>query len=261
MSIQRRTFLLGAALSAVAASAGASEKDGRKPSSVGYKFNADGSPCRFPGNTIVSHVPLGTPLSDALTSVRDTLAAGSYAACLALLPPSSYHMTVFEGVTERSRREGPWPDGASTDAPLADINRELERRLEGFDLDCPLPLRMRLDEFNLRRDPGATLRLLPVDEQENRKLRRLRDRLAQRLQLRAPNHEAYGFHISLAYLIDWMTPEQTSEYAAVQAECFKMLQQRVPVIELGAPEYCVFYDMLAFDTQFRVGQGRRRITR
>lgn len=120
---------------------------------------------------------------------------------------------------------------------------------------------MRLDAFSLRRDPGATIRLLPIDEQENRKLRRLRDRLAARLRLRAPDHDSYGFHITLGYLIDWMTPAQEREYTAVQSGCFEMLRNRVPVIELGAPEFCVFYDMFAFDTQFRLGQGRRRIGR
>ena len=58
-----------------------------------------------------------------------------------------------------------------------------------------------------------------------------------------------------------MTPEQRREYIAVQSDCFNMLQKRVPVMELGAPEFCVFYDMFAFDTLFRVGQGRRRIPR
>ena len=272
MTNTRRSFMLNASLAAMAAGGGAAlaraadapaatDAGPRRPPSVGRKFNADGSPFRFPGNTIISHIPLATPLSDALTSVRDTLAAGSYAHCLALLPPSSYHMTVFEGVTDSSRRAGIWPAGLPFDAPLEASHRYLERQLEGFELDCALPLRMRLDEFSLRRDPGATIRLLPLDEQENRKLRRLRDRLSAQLRLRAPDHEQYGFHISLAYLVDWMTPEQQREYIAVQSECFSMLQKRVPLIELGAPEFCVFYDMFAFDTQFRVGQGRQRIPR
>lgn len=275
MTNPRRSFLQNASLAAIAAGAGATGSagiraaeppatagaHGPKPPSVGRKFNADGSPCSFPGNTIISHIPLATPLSDALTAVRDTLAAGGYAPCLALLPPSSYHMTVFEGVTESSRRRGVWPADLPIDAPLAAAHRQLEQRLEGFALDCALPLRMRLDAFSLERDPGATIRLLPLDEQENRKLRRLRDRLSARLRVRAPDHDEYGFHITLAYLVDWMTPEQRREYIAVQSDCFNMLQKRVPMIELGAPEFCVFYDMFAFDTRFRVGQGRRRIPR
>ena len=268
MSTSRRAFILNATLAAAAAGAGAAQSQDppgnaarKAPPSVGRKFNADGSPFPFAGNTIVSHIPLGTALSDALTSVRDTLAAGSFAPCMALLPPSSYHMTVFEGVTESSRRAGIWPADLARDAPLAASHRHLERKLDGFALEAVLPLRMRLDEFSVRRDPGATLRLLPADEAENRKLRRLRDRLAERLQLRAPGHDSYGFHISLAYLIDWMTPQQVSDYIAVQSACFSMLQKRMPVIEIGAPAFCVFYDMFAFDTQFQVGQGRQRITR
>lgn len=257
MSTSRR-FFMAAALSTAAATVFADEP-ATKPSAVGYKFNADGSPHSFPGNTIISQIPLSTPLSDALTSVRDTLAASSFASCLALLPPSSYHMTVFEGVTERSRRQGLWPAGIPIDAPMTAVNRELERRLRDFDLDCTVPFRMRLDEFSLRRDPGATIRLLPFDEQENQKLRRLRNRLAAQLRLRAPDHDNYGFHISLAYLIDWMTTAQKREYAAVQAACFKMLGQSFPVIELGVPAYCVFYDMFAFDSQFHIGQGRRGV--
>ena len=268
MSNQRRTFILNACLGAMAGAAHAAGEPQATPGttrpappSVGRKFNADGSPFRFPGNTIISHIPLATPLSDALSSVRDTLAAGSFARCLALLPPSSYHMTVFEGVTESSRKAGIWPAGLPLDAPLTAAHRLLEQRLESFELDCTLPLRMRLDDFSLRRDPGATIRLVPLDAQENRKLRRLRDRLSAQLQLRAPDHEEYGFHITLGYLIDWMTAEQQREYIAVQLASLNMLQKRLPLLELGVPEYCIFYDMFAFDTQFNVGQGRQRIVR
>jgi len=33
-----------------------------------------------------------------------------------------------------------------------------------------------------------------------------------------------------------------------------LLEIRAPVLELGAPEFCVFNDMYAFDMQLRVGQ-------
>ena len=50
------------------------------------KFDAHGHVLRFPGNTLLCHVPLFTPLSDALTAVRDRIGAATHADALAMLP-------------------------------------------------------------------------------------------------------------------------------------------------------------------------------
>jgi len=224
------------------------------PSDVDRKFDAKGGVLRFSGNTFLSHIPLGTKASDALIAVRDTIKGRSFTHCLAFTPPSSYHMTVIQGADDAVRQPGHWPADLPLDTPLDACTAHFERKLAGFQLRAPLPLRMRIVDFSAHRDSGATVRLEPIDAAENRKIRGLRDRIADLLEIRAPGHEQYGFHVTLAYLVNWMSAEQAQEYLALQPDCLRLLQTNVPVLELGAPEFCVFNDMYAFDMQLRVGQ-------
>jgi hypothetical protein len=224
------------------------------PRDIGGKFNPDGSVRRFLGNTIISHIPLGSSASNAFTAVRDTLRQQDFSPCLTFTPPSSYHMTVFEGVTESKRRLPFWPADLPTDAPMQSCTDHLARKLVGFDLQATLPFKLRITDFNARQDSGATLRLTPADDNEERKLRTLRDRLSERLAIRAPDHDTYRFHVTLGYLVRWMTEEESEAYLKVQQACLRYLQQQVPVLEVGVPEFCIFNDMFAFDTQFNVGQ-------
>jgi hypothetical protein len=262
----RRLFLLNASVFACSAALASEETfstmrpaaaASSKPYDVDRKFNADGTPRRFPGNTIISHIPLATPASEALIAVRDTLKQHPFSRDLAFTPPSSYHMTVFEGVIDVLRTPGYWPADLPANAPLDVCTRQFEDKLAGFRLDTPLPLRMRIADFSVRQDSGATIRLSPFDADEERNIRRLRDRLSDLLQIRARDHVQYGFHVTLAYLVNWMSAAETIDYAATQRDCLAFLQSRVPVLEFGAPEFCVFNDMLAFDTQFLIGQSQR----
>jgi hypothetical protein len=78
-------------------------------------------------------------------------------------------------------------------------------------------------------------------------LRRLRDRLSELLHIRHPAHDAYGFHVSLAYVIRSL-PEM------VKTELQALLDAYLPTmpgeIQFGAPEFCLFDDMFEFRRQF-----------
>jgi hypothetical protein len=219
---------------------------------VGFKFDADGGVLRYPGNTIICHVPLFSPLSDALVAVRDQLKASEFGSYLAFLPPESYHMTVFEGATHAQRKAGFWPADLAPDAPLGACTHHFEQALMNFDPACEMPLRMKVADGPAQPDIGS-MKLIPVDDAENRKLRGLRDRLSSCLSIRRPDHDQYVFHITLAYHVKPMTHAQAHACQQFQAESFAWLAQAASTIELGAPEFCVFNDMYAFDNQFYLG--------
>ena len=113
-----------------------------------------------------------------------------------------------------------------------------------------LPFRLRATA-PLPKWGAGVLALEPINATEECKLRALRDRLADALQLRTPDHDAYVFHITLAYVIDW--PGAADE--ELMAEVYAALRDRVNTmgpIELGPPEYCVFDDMFAFQRRLFV---------
>jgi len=213
------------------------------------KFDAHGNVLRFPGNTLICHVPLFTPLSNALTAVRDQIKAGPYADALATLPPESYHMTVFEGANEYFRTRERWPAALPLNATLAECTRHMAGKLRAFDLACELPLRMKLAEPEQQLMIGA-LSLVPANAQETHKLRGLRDRLADHLGMRAPWHDDYTFHITHSYLIKSLSLDTVKQALAFHSRLYAELVATTGIITLGAPEFCTFIDMQAFDNLF-----------
>lgn len=79
------------------------------PPGVPDKFDPDGNVQHFPGNTIICHLSNLTDLYSSMIVLYDRLNQSPLSHLYTLLPPSSWHMTVFEGVTDKKRTPGYWP--------------------------------------------------------------------------------------------------------------------------------------------------------
>lgn len=248
----RRDFLGATGLGLVMAAPAAAEPVlAAVPRDVGRKFFANGQVRPFAGNTIIAHLPQqerGFPAFDAVLDIYRDKPLHDFSRKLSFLPASSYHMTIFGGPTDQGRDGGFWPKGVPIDAPMARCNEILADRLAEFRLGVDLPFRMKVDD---RQPPGLaspiTLHLAPAYEREAAKLRQVRDALAERLGLRAPDHDRYQFHVTIAYQIEAFTPAEQQAYAVAMAGWRAAVARKAPVIEIGAPEYCVFEDMFAFE--------------
>ncbi|RUM07810.1 DUF1868 domain-containing protein [Rhizobium chutanense] len=224
------------------------------PTGVHTKFNVDGSVRAFPGNTIICHLAPTSRLYASLLRLYGVLERSDLCKLYSLLPPSSWHMTVFEGVCDQVRRPGFWPADLGLDAPLAECDALFAEKLSAFDLGSAPSYRLRIAGWQPLVN-GIALRLAP-ESGEEACLRRVRDRLSDLLQLRHPGHEDYVFHISIAYLIRHPDEEQR---AALSALLFELLSGLPDEFELGAPEFCRFADMFAFQRQFFLRQQQRGV--
>ena len=220
------------------------------PEGVGTKFHPDGSVRRFAGNTFVSATGPGHPAHSALREVADRLAASEAGDRLALLPPSSYHMTVFEGINDQVRAVDRWPVELPLDATLDEANAFFADRLAGFEAGDVGPFRLGATGLHVG-DVGIYIALEPRDDVENGRLRGLRDRLRDRLGFSKPGHETYRFHISLAYWIRHPRPSPTWDMQ--RAGLDELTRRLLPEIEVPAPDFCHFDDMFAFPPQRRLG--------
>lgn len=155
-------------------------------------------------------------------------------------------MTVFEGVCDQVRKPDFWPTDLPDDAPLAECNDHFARKLSAFRTQTPSPFRLNVSGYTPRIN-GIGLHLEPENDAENRRLRDLRDRLAHLLQIRHPDHEAYGFHLSIAYFIRFPSADERDELDRL---LFTHLQDLPKTFELGSPEFCYFDDMFEFRRQF-----------
>jgi hypothetical protein len=240
---------------------------------VPSKFSPSGEVQPFPGNTILAHLGgPSTPLYAALLPLHAQLAARSSSSSSSklytLLPPESWHVTLFEGVCDQVRdadRAAPrgtyWPSDLAADAPLAECTAHFARKLKGFELlrDDGPPYRMRVIGFSAL-EVGIGVAVEPVDEGEKARLRRLRDRLSQELRIRHPGHDNYGLHVSMAYFLRWMQPDEEREVKSVLDGVLAKSLDHGGILgmefELGAPEFCEFKDMFWFERLFYLGEGR-----
>ncbi|KLU82480.1 hypothetical protein MAPG_01552 [Magnaporthiopsis poae ATCC 64411] len=218
------------------------------PNGVPSKFDRDGNVQHFPGNTILCHLSPSSSLYASLLVLHKKLEDSPFAGLITLLPPASWHMTVFEGVCDQVRKPGFWPSDLAPDAALAECDVHFERKLRPLELSdgggvSPPPYRVQVVGV----DPlevGIGLTLQPMDEDEGARIRGLRDRLSGLLLIRHPQHAEYGLHLSMAYLLRHLTADQERELRALVESHFDEL----PVgFELGAPEFCRFKDMFAFE--------------
>ena len=210
------------------------------------KFHRDGRAKPYAGNTVIAHLPPDGWLARGMADIRNEATGASFADKLALLPVDSYHMTIFGGADDQKRTPDLWPEGMSLDAPMAACNELVGERVQ--DVACAPPYRLRVD-LEAPMQPFR-LGLTPVDATEEWRLRDLRDRLSAATGIRKSGHEAYGFHTQMGYLLKpFTTQEQTAFETAFEAWRRRLAGQ---VLEVGAPDYCTFADMLAFTPRLPV---------
>jgi hypothetical protein len=257
----RRRFLTGSALAlgtfiapsfqgipATAQNTTPDEMLKNAPHDTALKFHADGTPRPFAGNTVICHLPQQSKLRDAITRIHDDFVKHSFAHKLGILPPDSYHMTIYPGAEDQERNS--WPADVPRNASMQECTRIVLERMKKFRLQCELPLRMRIDSEKTIGSPTAgALQLVGADEAEERKLRTLRDRLVEAFRFRDVDHDKYEFHIMLAYQLDQFTDKERSEYRSILQRRLPLIMAAYPILEWGIPEFCTFTDMSRFDIQ------------
>lgn len=206
---------------------------------VGVRFDEDGVFLPEGGNTVVRHVVPESETEATLHELRERIRALPWGHRFAFTDASSLHMTVFNGAIETCREPGFWPAEMALDAPMDQVTAHLAKRLDGF--SGPGPFDMRISEIT-----PFGLTLTGTTDKDEETARAWRDALTEPFGYRSPNHDSYVFHVTLAYIIDWLPDEMVADYKAALAEFTAEFQRRVPVLELGPPAFCTFADMNAF---------------
>lgn len=198
----------------------------------GGKFATDGSVQVWPGNTFVCHVQTGASL-DALRALQEEVKLSRFARLFAFLPPSSFHMTVFQGRSPRS----------AADYDLAQRDRHSETLLDatqGLAFAADRKARM-VDLFCAH---SVTLRGL--DEATETALRQARRDLKARTGIESDDFDSYAFHITLGYLLDWVTEPTARALAEFSHDLRIRHAPLLAEINLGPVEFCNFDTMHHF---------------
>lgn len=218
---------------------------GPKPERLGIRLDESGTFLSEPGNTVVCHVVPDSPTQRAMIKVRDRLRELDRNGHFAWTPVSSYHMTVFNGVIESQREQDHWPAELALEASIADTTHYLMPRLTGARPAAPFSVKLdRITPFGLRVS-GAT-----SGDQEI--IKDFRERLAQRFGYRKPDHDSYGLHLTMAYIVRWLPSEAVETYLPALQQMTAAFQAEVPVLELGPADFCTFENMNHFEPVLRL---------
>lgn len=250
--IDRRQFLLQSSLLAASSALAprlpaqtVSEKTNRD---TVLKFNSDGTPKIFKGNTVICHLPAQCKLRDEMVSIHQDLLRGSYVHKLGLTPTDSYHMTVFPGANDQDRNVSGWPSYVPITASIDECNQLVGERIASACFNGSVPLYVRLDvEATLARRTASGFTVSPIDVAEEKKMRGLRDQISDVYGFRLSDHDTYRFHMTMSYQMSPMKDYEWASYKEMFSRHVKHIAETLPVIELGTPEYCTFNDMFRFE--------------
>jgi hypothetical protein len=164
-------------------------------------------------------------------------------------------MTFYEGITYRIPTSTNWPDPAVLpyDCSLGQCHAHVISRLSTLRLNPNTgisPYKLRINGFEPLTD-GIAFKLVPENATEEKRMRQIRDQMAERVGVRQPGFGEYSFHMSLGYCLKWLNEEEMDEVRALLDE---WLQENRAVVDdsvkFGAPEVCVYDDMTEFRRVF-----------
>lgn len=207
----------------------------------GGKFTPDGAVQHWPGNTFICHIDQSSAAFEAMRELQEGLKKSEFSRFFTFLPPPSLHMTVYQGISPDATVGNGWPENLPEHLPRDEATARMLDRLA--DLSLPNSFRIRVDGLF----SGYSLTVSGADDGEEAKLRAARATLRDATGINFTDFDDYVFHITLAYLIDWMSEATTLELLSFSAEIGGRFQNAIGEIDLGPVEFCNFDTMHHFE--------------
>jgi hypothetical protein len=219
------------------------------PRHLGTRYDTNGNFLPEPGNTVVCHLVAGSASERAVLEVRDRMMSMPDASKRTFTPVSSLHMTLFQGIIEYRRALPYWPGDVPLDTSIDEMTDLYVKRLQGF--EGAGSFRIKVTDVT---PVGLTVK--GATPEDDRIIKAWRDALSVQFGYRHPDHDAYVFHITFAYVIDWLSDDRLPAWQGLFDDCLALLDREAPVIEIHPPAFCRFKDMNHFEELLRLG-GKR----
>jgi len=217
-----------------------------KPVAVGTKFDEEGVARRFPGLSVVAALGPEQRQFELLVDLQERARRAAFGPKLSFLPPSSFHMTVFDLICDQVRELEHWSSELALDAPLHEVDTWMHGQVMAV-AEWPMP-RMRFAEMG---PLGVSFHavLEPEDAATAAALARFREAVSKATGVRHPNHDRYRFHVTLAYRMEAFDEADIAALAAFCADTDGRLGESFGSLQLPKPELTFFDDMCSFPTE------------
>jgi hypothetical protein len=207
----------------------------------GGKFTPDGAVQIWPGNTFVCHVDRASAAYEAIRELQEEVKKSVFNRFFTFLPPPSFHMTIYQGLAPGMTVGHGWPADMPKDLSRDEITTHLLNRLASLEL--PSSYKVKVDGLFC----GYSLTMVGADETQVTALRQTRTALCDATGIQFPDFHTYVFHITMAYLIDWLSEKTARELVAFSADLESRFRSAIGIIELGPVEFCNFDSMHHFE--------------
>lgn len=224
----------------------AASNNSSAPRHLGTRYDASGNFLQEPGNTVVCHLVSGSASERAVLDVRNRMMSMTDASKLTFTPVSSLHMTLFQGIIEYRRAFPYWPQDVSLDTSIEAMTDLYLNRLEGFKGVGTFKIKA-IDVTPV----GLTVK--GATAEDDAIIKSWRDALSEPFGYRHPDHDTYVFHITFAYLIDWLSEDRLAAWQGLFDDCLTFLEREAPIIEIHPPAFCCFNDMRHFEELLMLG--------
>ena len=207
----------------------------------GGKFTPDGSIQIWPGNTFICHIDRATTAFELIRELQEDIKKSPFNRFFTFLPPPSFHMTVYQGLSPDTQPGKGWPRGVPEGLSRDEVTGVMSKRLDGLDL--PTSFKVRVDGLF----SGYSLTVSGADAPAEMALRQARASLRDATGIAFQDFDEYVFHITLAYQIDWVSDKTAKEIRDFSSEVGGVLKDAIGTIELGPVEFCNFDSMHHFE--------------
>ncbi|CDG39388.1 hypothetical protein ASAP_1343 [Asaia bogorensis] len=250
----RRTLLLGLGALFLTGAAPASTAD-REPGCDGPplpvgggdrqgKFDAQGKPLYWPGNTTICPFAETHPLSVAMLDMN-ALIRRDWSDHIVPTPPSSYHMTILGGVDPEQKAKNNWPSGISPSVTIEQTTAILRDRLASKAFEFPEKIEVEIDADRFHA-PLVGVPLRPANAAMATALYDLRRQLAEAIGFHPDNLMSFMFHATYGYKIRHIPHTQKAPLRKAVHEWRRVTAEKLGTIEIPPPVFCRFETMFAF---------------
>ena len=204
------------------------------------KFDSKGNALFFSGCTIICKIPKDSKLSKKITNIQSLLKKFNPKKKYTYLPPSSFHMTVFDCCNASTKNTKFWPHGINKNQNYKIISKELNKRIKNFNFP---------QKFNLKPKMlfgGYSIILEPSSLKDKKIIKNCRNNLSKLLKIKFENHRRYVFHITLAYIFKKLDYDEIRNICKYDKKLFNNLKKEYPKITLNNPEMTIFKNMYKF---------------
>ena len=210
------------------------------------KFDLDGKPIYFPGQTIVNNF-VDPKLNELLKEISDNFKTLSFANKFAYLPKNSYHMTLCDLIVFNNLKEdNKYPAEIKALESLEETDYYIINKLK--DLEYPKDVKITIDYIAENK-----VYIKGYHEEDLEKLKAFRKKTLEFLKIKY--NEDYKFHISLNYSLYHLTDEENKELNELLVRLNDQYKDKFPIITLDNIILAFYNDMMNF-TDYKKGRKK-----